>query len=630
MLLLALCTCHRPSWESTLAVPIISRRFSISDLGFIPYVGQLEPGPNGVLQFNIRYHTDTLRASDVVTVFSGRSELRFALPDFVLSPIGMARVSLATSSLTGIGVTDSLLVVVPPFVAETSLIARIDGLDSILAAEAVMHVTIDNRSDLRLDSVFVRLPHTGGTVFAAELQPRASMSQRTVVGQTVLRDPLTAVIAVNCRGSDGESLWLRASDSLVVSLLLDSLRVLGGRLELGQTTGAGTARADSLFLNGRHRVRVDSAVISSGSVGVQLTNRLPFGVRCSLFLVEVGRGQILELGPGDSLSWVADLAGLTYSNSNPDSSQLTLECRIAGQLPDGVVELAPDDAVNIVTQVESLSACYLCALVLDTIWGPVVAETLSWQLPDSLRALPIRLSSVMLTGEMYSAFNVGGVCDLWFEAREPGGSVAGDSVRCVVPPGTPQAPSSGRFEIDVSRLVNIIPDRLCVSGRFGLAGPAEVWSGSFVTGQGSATVPMRVKLLPFVYRLGPWLVPLDSALRKFTNAYVRGAEIRADLSNHLPLSLRAELLLWSSELDTVRVATAIPQPSIDPINGWVIAPADTSVVVGLDSTGVATLGREPCFARLVLFFPETDTIALRSEDYFQIDSAVLRLRLDFK
>ncbi|MFO7651151.1 MAG: hypothetical protein R6X13_07445, partial [bacterium] len=90
----------------------------------------------------------------------------------------------------------------------------------------------------------------------------------------------------------------------------------------------------------------------------------------------------------------------------------------------------------------------------------------------------------------------------------------------------------------------------------------------------------------------------------------------------------AELLLWSGGTDTVRVPIDVPTPRLDPAGGWVVAPVDTTVVASLDSSGVAVLQFEPCFAALLLQFPETDTVALRSVDYFQVDPALLRLEVD--
>ncbi|MFO7651455.1 MAG: hypothetical protein R6X13_08990 [bacterium] len=622
--------CHRPGWETTLTVPIISRRFTIDDLRFVPFIGHVRPGPNEVLQLDIDYTLDTLRAEDLLGALSGEGNTEFALPDFLLSPVGAASVGLPVAALAGMPIGDSVFVPVPAFARDTAVAVELVGVDSVAATSAVLRVSVDNRTDLEFDSVRVEMPVSGEPVFSGAVPARASVLQRSAVGPAVIRRGLSAFVRVVSGGSGGEPVWLRAQDSLLVTVAVDSLRIEAGRLSLGQATAVEAVREDTLFLGGRYRVRLDSARFGTGLVAVALANDLPFAVRCSLALDEIGQTHMLDIGPRDSLGWLVDLHDAIYLNRNPDSSQLTLSCRVEGLLTGEPVELRPGDGVRIAARADSVGLEYVRGWATDTIWSPVLRDSLSWTVPESLRELPIRLSSVRLVGEVTTGFNLAGVFELELRASAPGGATAVESLRFSLPPGLPEQPGIGRFEVEVADLLNIVPDRLAVSGRAGLAGAAEFWSRSFVTGQGSAVVPLRVKVLPFTDSIGPWTVPLDSVLRKFARGYVRGAEVEASVSNHLPLGVRAELLLWSGGTDTVRVPIDVPTPRLDPTGGWVVAPVDTTVVASLDSSGVAVLQFEPCFAALLLQFPETDTVALRSLDYFQVDPALLRLDVDIQ
>lgn len=626
--LLLFLACHRPGWETVLTVPVISRRFTIDDLRFVPFAGHVRPGPNEVLQLDIDYTLDTLLAADLLGALSGEGSTEFALPDFLLSPVGTTSAGLPVAALAGVPIGDSLLVPVPAFARDTAAAVWFPGLDSVAARSAVLRVTVDNRTDLDFDSVRVEMPVSGEPVFSGAVPARASVERRSVVGSAVIGRGLLARVRVFCGGSGGAPVWLRARDSLLVIVTVDSLRIEAGRLSLGQATAAEAVRDDTLFLGGRYRVRLDSAQLGAGLVAVTVANDLPFAVRCSLALDEVGQTHMLDLGPRDSLGWLVELHDAIYRNRNPDSSQLTVSCRVAGSLTGEPVALGPGDGVRVAARADSVSLAYGRGWAADTIWSPVLQESLSWTVPESLRGLPIRLSSVRLVGEVASGFNLAGVFELELRASEPGGATAVESLRLSLPPGVPEQPGLGRFEVEIADLLNIVPDRLAVSGRAGLAGAAEFWSRSFVTGCGSAVVPLRVKVLPFTDSIGPWTVPLDSVLRKFARGYIHGAEVEATVSNHLPLGVRAELLLWSGGTDTVRVPIDVPTPQLDPVGGWVVAPADTTVVAGLDSSGVAVLQFEPCFASLLLRFPETDTIALRSVDYFQVDPALLRLEVD--
>jgi hypothetical protein len=627
LVLIGALACHRPGWETVLTVPVVSRRFTIADLEFVPFVHNVVPGPNGVLQLDVEYALDTLHADDLLGPLSGSGNTVFAVPDFVISPVGSTRAALPAAGLAGVPVQDSAYLPLPPFVADTTLPIDLPGIDSVAAASAVLRFAVDNRTDIAFDSVLVELPFARDPVFAAPLGPRTSGERRSVIGPAVLGALTPLRVRAVSPGSGGQPVWLRARDSLVLSLTVDSLRVEAGRLAPPRSSNAEAQRDDTLFLHGSTHIRVDSALIGRGFVRVGLANDLAFGVRCSLALEEVGQEHMVDLAPRDSLSWIVDLSAAMYGNRNRDSSQLTLACRLNGTFSGEPVELGPGDGFRVSAAVDSVALDYARGWATDTVWSPVLADSLEWVVAESLRELPIRFSSVRLAGEVASGFNLGGLFDLTLQAHAPGVSES-ESVRFVLPPGTPGQPGTGRFEAEIARLMNIVPERLTVSGRAGLVGRAEFWRESFVTGAGAAVVPLRVKVLPHTYRVGPWEVPLDSVLRKFARSYIRTAEVEAAIANHLPLGVEVELQLWSGGQDTIRVPVAVPAAPLDPVGGWAVAATDTTVVARLDSTGVAVLQLEPCWAALALHFPETDTIALRSVDYFQVDPALLRINVD--
>ncbi len=630
LFLVAVLACHRPGWETTLTVPVMSRRFSIQDLGFVPFIGHVRPGPNEVLQFDIDYSLDTIWADELLGRSAGEGRTEFILPDFVISPVGTAASALPVGQLVGLPVPDSVLTPVPRFAADTLLAATITGVDSLFVASAVVRIRVDNRTDLDFDSVRVELPGVGAPAFAAAVPARSSGVRRSVAAAVLMTSCLPISVRAVCPGSGGQPVWLRARDSVIVTVTVDSLRAEWGRLSLGQHAGAEAVRFDTLYLSGRHRIRIDSAHLASGIVTVALANDLPFGVRCSLALEEVGQTHMLDLGARDSLGWLVSLNDAVYRNINRDSSQLTLACRVSGRLTGEPVELGPDDGLRVAMQAESVGFSYAQGRVLDTIWSSLLSDSLFWSVPESLRGLPVRLSSVRLIGRAFSAFNAVGVFETEFAARAPGGATAVESLRFSLAAGTPEQPMGTGFECEIAPLLNIVPDRLSVSGRVGVFGAVELWDRSWVTSHGSAVVPLRLKLMPFTYSVGPWAVPLDSALRRFTRSYIRGAELEAGMSNHLPLSVRAEILLWSAGQDTARVPISLPAPRLEPSGGWVMAPLDTLVRAGLDSIGVQVVAQEPCSAKLRLYFEETDTVALRSVDYFEVSPALLRLDVDIQ
>jgi hypothetical protein len=514
---------------------------------------------------------------------------------------------------------------VPEFRQELPVAHRLAGFEQVQLAGGLLRAEVDNRLPVNLDTCRLGLPGIG----ELDLGPVAAggtVSRDLDLAGAVLDSMLAGTVRLWSAGTGQDSVWVRRSDSVVVRLVVDSVRLHSGRLRLADSARMGTERSSVSYLRTIHRVRLDTARFEQGLVGFSLDNTMPVGLEVRLSVAEVGFDSTVLVDANRVTELPLDLSSRSYRNTDPDSSRLTINASVRAVGTGELVEFEPGQGFRTGFGTSDLGLAYLEGEALDTLWSPVLVETLAIDFPEDLAK--VKFSKVWLHATGYSAADFSGVLELSVTAHGRQGDTATAVADIEMAGGTPQEPRASTGSIEVARLFNVEPEMLVVEGRAGLLGPGRAWSESWVSGRVAVQTPLRAKLLPDTFRFGPWDVPIDSSIRPRAGRDLKSVELVVHVVNHLPARVTGDLVLSSTTAEPVGVRLAVPLPDIDPQNGRVVAERDSVLSLSLDETQSRLFRAERFSAELFVYIPETDTITLTARDWFRIEKSYARLELE--
>jgi hypothetical protein len=361
-------------------------------------------------------------------------------------------------------------------------------------------------------------------------------------------------------------------------------------------------------------------VLESGQAGFVLTNTLPLPVRLRLQVPELALDSGADLPAQGATTVVMNLAGRSYLNHNPESSQVTVLTSVEARAPAGPVELEAEQGVGVRLAIVSPVLACLSGCARDTVWSPMCADTLTAGLPAELAH--IRFSSVLLDLGATSAVGFRSLFEVRIIALDPSGLCAETVFKQVVtPPGTVLHPGVARALAELAPLFDIGPDRLVFSTRLGIVGPGRTEHAAYSTGDLSITTPLRAALTPDTVFKGPWPVRPDSLLHLGADQEFSSGTVFMHVVSHLPFTVTGDLMLWAEQSETLHVLWQTPCSRIDAERGWVIAPGDTTVSVAADADHCRIFTQPSFSAALRVVTPATDTVVLTARDYLQIENS---------
>ncbi len=622
LVLLLLACLHFPGWQTRLTVPVISHTVYARELLDSTL---FRVGADSVMELYLEHDLDTIRPTDLFGTVEVSDTFSLMLDSFVLTPVLDLETGAGMDDIIGAAPPDSALMPVPAFRCEIPVSGSLPGIEHAEPAGGFVIARVENRTRVRLDTVRLELGGIG-TFNLGPLDSMCAAAQRMELAGATLGSVLNGSMVLTGPGTGAESVWVRATDSVLVRVVIDSMRLRRGRIRPGDSTRMTARYAKTSYLHTRHRMRLDTALFGSGTIDFRLHNTMPLPLSVELCVEELGFDSAIDLGPGQRTEFPLELTGRGYRNRSPDSSRLTVCCFARVKPTGSFVNLDPSHGLEIEFDGRTETPDYLEGEALDTVWNTELHDTVAIDFPEQLAHL--KFAHVWLHGTAVNAVDFAGVLEMTVTAVNPEAesTIARNTV--VVNPGTPGQPEASSASSDIAGLFNIAPDRLFISSRAGLIGPGRAWSGSWLTGDVILQTPLRAKLIADTFRFGPWEIPIDSTVRPNSKRELKGAELVVHVVNHLPLAMTGRLLLWSPTADTAAVPIAVPEAQIDPGSGRVVAARDSTVRAELNAEQCRVFYAESFQAELELFVPTTDTITLMARDYFRVEKSYARLTVE--
>jgi len=562
-----------PSWETVLTVPILSEKFYARDM---LDSALFRAGGDSVIEFHVEQGFDTVRLAEQFGEFSSEDSFCLAVDSFVLSPVLELRTGAGMEDIIGRLPADSVRSPMPAFEHEHEVRAEVPCIEDAELAAGFLLARVDNRMPVRLDEATLDIEGLACIDFGT-IEPRGSSERRADLTGARLRAVLDGRLAVGSAGSGSESVWVRVSDSVLLWLKVDSVRLRRGRVRLADSTRLGAEYHRVSYLQTRHNVRLDSAFLKRGAVHFSINNAMPVPMRPRLSVREFAFDSTVEVNAGEEMRFTLVLDGRTYRNDSPDSSRLTITAWVDAEPSGATVELGPEHRLVVGYRVGDLDIGYLSGEALDTVWSPEFTGSATIEFPERMEH--IKFANVRLTGTAVNGLGFQGMLEARVVAYNPQGESASISRLIHVGPGTPESPTTSSAEVDVASLFNIAPHELRFTGRTAVLGRGAASDASWASGHAEIQTPLRARLIADTFRFGPWTVPLDSAVRPGRNKQLNSAELVVCVSNHLPLSLTGKLSLKRGPGYVADVRLAIPEPEIEMHTGRVVAARDSTLTL---------------------------------------------------
>jgi hypothetical protein len=623
LLLCAACL-HIPGWQTALTVPIVSKTVPIAQL---IDTTRFQVEPDSSLEFHFERDLDTISVSQQLNIFQTSDSAYLPLDHFVMTPVVEMRQSLGTGTIMGTTVPESGRIVIPPHQYEGNLTGELTSIHHAQILDGVLYSNIQNLTRVRLDTFELLIPGSQ----PLELGPIDTMSQvsiRSSIGTATLDSAYTLTLRLVTNGSDGDSVKVFARDSLKMDMRLDSVRLLNGQVELTSHTEMSASHHDVDYLRlTKYRVGIDSLIIRSGTMTFNVDNTIPLPLDIRIIAAEASFDSSFTVAANQDLFFTRELDKTVYRNQDPDSSDLTVTWYVNAVSNGLLVNLDSSQGLSGSIQFQTPAFTYLSGILYDTIWNNDHQTTFTPNFPDEFQHL--KFSHAWLQLNLQNAVGFTGLLQAQVTAYNPAGESASLTGLALVGPGTPDQPADSQTQIDVVPLMDINPNRLSLTWHVGLYGRGQAWYESYGTGQALLLTPMRVAFTPETLRDGPWTVPISSEIRPSARQQLDSAEVFGHFVNHFPLAVSGRLLLDDSGPANADLRFGVPCPSLDPVQGWVTVPRDTTVEIRLDSAQSRVFYADSLQAQLEIYVPATDTVTLTARDYFELESSYGRLVMDF-
>ncbi|MEO0109104.1 MAG: hypothetical protein ABIK62_08075 [candidate division WOR-3 bacterium] len=613
-----------PTWDTEVTIPLFTGTFHLMDV--LP--GDFfSVGPDSVIQFQAHADIDTIRPMADFVLTGSTQTTSFSLADLNLRGAYAARLKFGLEEVLGLPLPEEPTPLpIPPFEFRLLRIAPIDCLRSAELLRGTLILTVENHSNCRLDSIQLRSPVLG-ICRLYDIAPLDRREQRQRLGAQRIQDQNEFQLIGGSSGSGGRLVPVSRHDSLVIIVGFDSVRLAAACLRLPQ---AQTTKKTYLGVTAGRAFTLDSAVFAQGHAELRLVNDFTFPVAISLRIARLGFERDLWLEPTSSCPVWIDLTGRSLSNNSLTNSLVDVVARLTVPATADYVTITKDQCLTYDAQLCDLKPSFLAGELREPRYVTPSQESLPRLLPSGIPAL--RLPRCELRLKFTSAIGFRGRINLHIRARNRAGDTARLDRVLYLSPGSPDYPRTHEFSIPLYSVLSIAPEQIQVSYDIAISGRGQIQSAGYAAGRAGVATPLRLALCSDTVDLGGRVVELDQATRDIIARYLVSGEVSADLGNHFPLGMAGRVVLCPTDsgqenTDQISIPVCIPAGGTND-NHFCETRTDTTVKGELDEQSLVIFHNPRIRTRFILYLPETDTVAIRGQDYLNISSrAVLRLRV---
>ncbi len=637
-----------PSFDTTFVVPMGTELLTVMDA--IDSEDYLMIADDGGIGFHMDGDPDTLDLDFELSVDIPGQNIdqglgNFSLPTPAPMNYGFELGNIWAPAAGASGVTT----IVPGFPIDvTSAGQSIPNLTNATLSSGALIVTVTNNLTVPVgansgpDQLVLRLENAADSALIAQiffpLIPAGQSSQQlaNLAGAT-LPDQIAVALSGASAGSAGQPVVVNGTDAISIEAAFSGL-VVSSATSTVQTQTFDTTFDSALPAD----YEITRASIATGSMDISLVNQMP--IPCTVYLTW---DQIRDLS-GVPLTRTYDMvadgsidAVLDFSNHviQADSDPLTTLTASVNIITPGsggqLVTMSATDGLSVTLSPATVGFSSVTGIVpsFDVALDPTT-ETLD--LPDEMSGLELVAANLTLT--MINTAGIPADLNLSLTGTGSDGSVRTILVNEQVLPAVGRAPTTTTIVLDQTNseildFLNNLPENITLGGSIvagGTGASGTVHSDDFAIVRWDIDAPLEVVVTDATMDSDPELLDVDADLSDKINTHARGAVLRTEILNHLPMAV--ELRIVAAQ-DTNLLATS-PLLVIGPVSVAAgITDATTHVVnqsvtstptITLNAEEARILGLPGLYTRVEAVLPSTNgqPVKVMSTDYLEFRGVV--------
>ncbi|MCX7784927.1 MAG: hypothetical protein N2201_01670 [candidate division WOR-3 bacterium] len=611
-----------PKWRSDITIPLYAKLFSIRDFIDTSY---FRINNDSSLQFYKAGKLDTFCLLDSIEIRDRLDSTYTRLPDFTFSNLASGNVVLKIPQIVpGLVLPDTTVhISVPAFTRIYDTLLETDNIRSVFVRSAVLRISLWNFSHLPFDSVSCSISNISLiNLLGPDSMAGVEFSHR--IENAKIDSMFDVQIKFASSGTGTNLIPVSKYDSVRFYVKFDSVKIDSGSFRSLQPRTVRVTKQKIYTLPMNYQITISDLIFHDGDLSVTLHNGFPVACSVRVIVPELSFGDTLFVEDFDSTHIAIDLANRLYQNFSLDSTPLTLRTIIEFELGPQFVNFVSDNFVKVSCLTSNLKVDSLAGRIKDTLKHYFPAETIKIKLPDILSNVNVAnayASLMLINGVWFPIYLTLNMCAL----NNNGDSLVLDTT-FYLERGTPQQPDIETPLINFTRFVNFHPDNVIF--RLNIASFGHGWMSrhSFNTATYEVASPMRLFLQSDTVVFGPETLKIDKDTREQIRKNTYGGTFNGLISNHFPAGMSGELLLKNSFSDSVRIKIAVPQ-GLTNNAGIVMAPVDTNITLALSESETKIFADSLIKVSLYLYIPQTDTITVMGNDYFQVKNSYAKIRL---
>ncbi len=632
-----------PTFDTSLTIPLGVERIDILEV--IEDEDFLEIADDGGLSFFIDGDPDTMGFDFELSADIGAQTIEQGLGNFELAALDPMSYAFELGDIwapaTG---ANNLVSIVPGFPINVSSGSQdIPDVDSATLTSGSVSVTLSNDLPVPVgaasgpDQIIMTLEDPGnGAVFATfvfpEIASGASSTQTVDLAGVTLPGDVRVSLAGGSPGSSAQPVTVNGTDSINIDAQFNDLVVSSASAVIGaqtfQTSFETELPAD---------FELEHAIISSGLVGLNITNDMPLPAQAILTWNDLHNLQ------GNALSVTFDLAAGQSESRDIDFSGYILSATGAPLLAlEAIVDINTPGSSGATVTMNSTSG-----LTADLVGGtisfssvtglvpaysvpidPIIEEI---DLPDEMDGLELVAASMVL--HVTNSAGLPANLDLTLS----GTSASGDIVTMMVNERILAAESRATVtdivlnesNSSIVGFLNNLPTSISLAGNVEVGGNGTrgtVHADDYAIVSWDIIAPVEVIITGTTLDSDPSALDLDLDMRDMISDHAMGAEIQTEILNHLPLAVE---IFIKAGTDTSTIASAplleigplmVNAAQIDPITHVVSQSVISTPQVLLTMEDAKIFARQGLHTLVEVRLPSSNgnPVRMLSTDYLEV------------
>ncbi len=632
-----------PSWDTEITIPLVNDSYGVADL--LAISNKFRISEDSTLEFYSEFNIDTITPRRILNLLAQNYHCNLSLSEFQIDSLYVGRIVLLLQDIVGFWLPESTIrVVIPPFIQNLNYLVNLVDIQSLELNKGIWKYRVCNFTTLSFDSLTLNssaLPYFRAIGIGAN----STRIFEERVEQAYLENPIPVEIGISSPGSFPDSIYASGLDSIVIELVIDSLRVNRGIIRPPQTRAE---MMTTINLTSDQRFRIDSLELATGEAWLNFTNTLPMAIWLNLSIEIIGYNQTFRIEPNGSILVPIPLAGLKLGRNSDMPSQGSNEENIAFRVfvnltsepGSDFVALEHDDGLQGNYSLTNLNFRFLAGELLQPIYISSPEKTL-FSFPGQ-NPIGIKVARAEVGLHLVNTIGFSALVQFRTFARKNNGDSISQIQEITIRPGSYSTPSEINRTIPVTEVVNFGAGTIKFATAIRIYGRGRVDANSFARGNGFLSTPLRIAFKTDTTCFGNYRFSLSEKDRQAITDWLTGkngirlidAQFVCDFANHFPIGFDGRLVITKDSISESTDSIVFPiQIPAGVIGGEVLSrhctqATDSTITIGLNQEAISFFTNPMLFSHLTLYIPASDTVTIRPEDQLSfLSRAAIRLRV---